>query len=230
MIPKADTRQRATFICLGDLARELSAAQGSPASSDPFIFDGDIVNEQGNSRSANLPEVSKAKTGFQRHEGKSLDRNAWELATFGDPEQGQGKRKRSKPVNHGPRTRTYMESHGYDVVKLEKMVVLPSGFAFKCDYLGLWDFEGNKPGYPRLLVQVCGKSGLSDHRRKLCSDEKAWDNKKPRIDNLRFCLSQGWTCVLLAWEKEDSGRYKPIYEVITEETIEKVLDRRRKSA
>lgn len=222
---RSDNRQRASFINLGDLARELSAAQD-----DPFIFDGDIVNEQGNSKSANMPEVSKAKTGFQRHEGKSLDRNAWELATFGDPEQGQGKRKRAKPVNHGPRTRAYMESRGYDVVKLEKMVVLPSGFAFKCDYLGLWDFEGNKPGHPRLLVQVCGKSGLSEHRRKLCSDEKAWDNKRPRLTNLRFCLSQGWTCVLLAWEKEDSGRYKPIYEVITEETIEKVLERRRKSA
>jgi hypothetical protein len=194
---------------------------------DPFYDpETDELLENGNVRSKDLPKPVK-RAGFQRHEAKSVTVNAWELAEYGDPEKGKGKTKRAKQVNHGPRTRAYLEAHGYTVSKVEKMVVGRGGYAFKVDYLGLWDFEGLKAGHPRLLVQVCGKSGVSAHRRKLCSNELAQDNQRPRIENLRFCLAQGWCCVLLSWEKQENGRYKPTYEIITQRTIDKVLEKRR---
>lgn len=220
-----NTQAHARGLSAGDHAAKERAQEV-----DPFYDEStDDLLENGNVRSRDLPKPTKAK-GFQRHAGKEITVNAWELAEYGDPEKGGGKRKRSKPVSHMKRTRAYLEGHGYSVVTVERMVVGAGGFAFKADYLGLWDMEGNKPGHPRLLVQVCGKSGLSEHRRKLCSDEKAWDNKKPRIDNLRFCLAQGWCCILLAWEKQENGRYKPIHEIITQRTIDDVLRRRRDKA
>lgn len=195
---------------------------------DPFFdpaTDEDVGN--GNSRPKERLVIKK-KPGFQRHTGKSSEVNAWELAEYGDPEKGGGKAKRSKPVSHTARARKFLESFGYSVVHVERMVVGAGGFAFKADYLGLWDMEGNKEGHPRLLVQICGKSGLNEHRRKLCSSEIAWDNKKPRIENLRFCLAQGWCCALLSFEKMPNGRYDARYEIVTQRTIDQVLARKRK--
>lgn len=190
---------------------------------DPFAHIPDAPHTTATTR-------SNPKGGYRRGTSKTPLQNLYEFAFNGDPEKG-GKRAKTKckTVSHDARARKVMEDMGYTVTRLEKRIATPAGFVFKQDYLGLWDYEGLKPGSPRLLVQVCGDSGKSVHRRKMCSDEKAGDNKRPRIENLRYCIDHGWECVLMSFRKLPNGHYAPTLEKITHETIEKVIARRKKA-
>lgn len=187
---------------------------------DPFAKFADDIKTQ----------VSKPKGYWQRpRDAQSLADNVQGLIDHGDPERGAtGRTARKKPVDHNARSRKYLESCGYAVTRLESWRTLGSGFSCKVDYLGLWDFEGLKSGHPRMLVQVCGKTGKSAHLRKMCSDSRALDNRRPRIENLRYCLAQGWRCVLLIWTANDKGRYESEIVKITTEMVDEALARKRK--
>lgn len=158
---------------------------------------------------------------------EDLEQGLHDVITYGDPEKGGGKPKRKKPVDHNKRSREYIEKAGYRANRLEKWQTLGSGFSCKIDYLGLWDFEGLKDGQPRLLVQVCGKTGKSAHLREMTSTKIAFDNKRPKIDNLRYCLAQGWRCYLLIWTAGANGRYSAELIKITSALVAECVARKR---
>jgi len=198
-------------------------------SEDPFIFEGDTVLENGNSKSGDLPPVKK-QAGFQKFTGtKSWDENLREFLESGDPEKSAGKKRKPK-VSHHKRAVAYLEGLGYQVAKVERWVTLPSGFAFKCDFLGLFDYMCTKKGQT-LYVQLCGgEKDQKAHLRNMCSDKPAPDNRKPRIVNLRNTLDSGAWVALLGFEKQENGRYLPVPKKITPRDVEECLARKRKKA
>lgn len=197
---------------------------------DPFVYEGDTILPNGNTRPSDLPAPKKT-AGFQKFNGsgKSWAANLREFMESGDPEKG-GKGTRKAKVSHHKRAVTYLEGLGYQVAKVEKWVTLPSGFAFKCDFLGLFDYMCTKKGQT-LYVQLCGNANdQKAHLRKMCSDTPAPDNRKPRITNLRNTLESGAWVALLGFEKQANGRYLPVPRKITVRDVEDCLARKRKGA
>jgi hypothetical protein len=159
--------------------------------------------------------------------GKSLADNLAQRLECGLPEDGEGIRKRPRPVDHHKRSRAYFEARGWTVNKLEHWVQGRNGVSWNQDYLGLFDIEATKDGEPRVLVQICGRTGKSAHLRTMCSSKPAQDNRKPRIANLRYALGQGWKCYLLIWTKNKAGRYDPELFRITPEIVAATVARQR---
>lgn len=205
-------------------------------SDDPFITQSSQVLENGNSRPLDLPPTIRRKGFWQSpRDSKSLDQNLGELMEYGDSDKGEGRKKRAKPVDHNARTRELIELFGYAATKEETWRTFPSGFSCKVDKFGLWDWSAIKPGKPVLYVQVVtGDNGLKVHLRAMTSDKKALDNRKAKIDNLRWCLSQGYNCVIVVWSKQPNGRWKgdepksPRIVKITSALVDEVVGRKRK--
>ncbi len=208
--------------------------------SDPFLnpvlFGESVVDDQGNSRPANLPPA-KSKSGFWQapRDALSLDQNVNEFIDHGDPERGAGKKKRPKPVDHNTRTRELIEKWGYAGTKEETWRQFPSGFSCKVDKYGLWDWSGAKNGRPLLYVQVVtGENGLKTHLREMTSDKKALDNRKPKVSNLLWCLEQGYSLAVVVWTKQPNGRWSgdqpesPRVVKITRELVDQYISRKRK--
>lgn len=175
-----------------------------------------------------LPPPTSRKGYYKpRTDGKTLEGDLDQLGRDGDPEVTGRATKRAKAVCHNARSRKYLEKAGYRVTRLEQWRNLKSGFSCKVDYLGLFDFEGLRDGQPRLLVQVCGSSGVGSHLRMMTSDKKAMDNQRPRLENLLHCLNQGWKCRLLVWTKQSNGRYEPSIVKVDREMVDTYVARKR---
>jgi hypothetical protein len=194
---------------------------------DPFIFDGDTILENGNSKSANLPTTQK-KPGFQQFTPVDRSKTAleagWELNALGTPEEGKGKKKRQKQASHKARAIAYLEGLGYRVEWVEIWVTRPDGFRFKQDWRGWVDIRGWHKTLPELRVNVCGdKADRAAHLRKFCNDKNI---KRFREDvenpNIR--------CALLGFEMQPNKRYLAVPQRIKPEDIEGVLGRRRKKS
>lgn len=178
---------------------------------------------------AALPRTKKK--GFQQapRENKSLDQNLFDRIDLGLPEDGAGKKKRAKPVDHNPRMRKILEEKGYAATKKETWRTFPSGFSCKVDYHGLWDWEGTKYGVPPIYLQgVTGDHGMKTHLREMTSDKKALDNRKAKIDNLRWHIAQGHYCAFAVFDKQDNGRWAHRIVRITTAMIDETVSRKRK--
>ncbi len=112
-------------------------------------------------------------------------------------------KKRKAKVDHRERTRKLLEGYGYSVSLVESHIRLRTGVVITSDLMGLWDYACTKQGQPIMYVQICGNpKDVQAHLRAMTGDKKALDNKKPRIQNLRDCLSSGNRCVIISWEKQ----------------------------
>lgn len=177
-----------------------------------------------------VPKPSGNPKGFgvQVRAPKSLADNLDELLAGGDPEMGGDYRKKAKPINHNARTAKFLADAGWAVTKIEKWQTLRSGFAVKIDYHGLFDFQSFKAGQPELYVQACSAQGKAQHLRDMTSTKPAFDNKKPKIDNLRWHLAQGHKVALVAWTKLPNGRYEAEVVKVTAALVDQICARKRK--
>lgn len=192
---------------------------------DPFIFDGDEVLNNGNSRSGSLPDV-KSKPGFQAFtpKSRSFEQSARDFEEYGDPEQTGKGRQRRKKVSHKERAIEYLESLGWTVTWCEKFVIGESGFGFHQDFRGMWDARCFKDGHPELRVNVCGnKADRAAHIRKFCA-EKTIKLFREDLTNPKVC------CALLGFEMQTNGRYKAEPQRLTIRDLELCVGRRRKIA
>lgn len=173
---------------------------------------------------AALPPATRSK-GYRQPQAQTADYYAATAA--GDPEHGEGRRKRPRPVDHNARIKKFLEDKGFAATKMETWRRMRGGMQLKVDYMGLWDWEGIKAGEPRILLQGCTESNWQSHLRAMTDTKKAFDNKKPKIDNLRWSIDNAW-CGLIIFKKEPNGRYTSRVLRITHGLVEEYLSRKRR--
>lgn len=197
--------------------------------SNPFIGEGDVVLENGNSKSPELSRPKPKRPGFKAFDrrSKSLQEQMAEREDFGLPEDGAGKKKRKKKVSHKARAIKYLEDQGWMVMWVEKFVVSAAGYGFHQDFRGMWDARCQMAGQPELRVNVCGgQKDRLNHIRKFCCP-KLIKRFREDLENTKVI------CALLGFEPVQKGksvRYEPVFQRLTIRDLEQCLARRRKAA
>jgi len=170
--------------------------------------------------------------GVQVRKPKSLNEMLGERLEYGLPEDGEGKTgKKVKAPCHNARTFKYLQDRGLTPTKEEHWVLLRNGFGIKVDKYGLFDFSFRDPDPSKPLgyVQsVTGEKGLQVHMRNMTSNKIAFDNKRPRLENLLWCLDQGYYIGILVFDKAPNGRNWDKRMVrVTREMVQGYLGRKR---
>lgn len=183
---------------------------------------------------ASAPGTLAGVSGFIKPT-KTAQEDVQKFIDFGDPEKEDpnfDRLTRKSQVDHNERTRNHWEADGWHCDRVDGWMSKGQGVFVKKDFLGLFDCVASKPGKKLVLIQICSadKKAISKHLAAMCSDKPAPDNKKPRLENLRWMMGCGFVCCLHAWSQPGGFGSKWAGEVIiiTEEMIEGVISRRRK--
>lgn len=203
-------------------AKRSSVPEESSADHDPFEALAEPVPK---------PSGTK-KFGHLVRAPKDFAQQLGELMEYGDPEMGGGRPKRTKPPDHNARTFAYLRERGLVPTREEHWVTLRNGQGIKVDKYGLWDFSFRDPDPDKPIgyVQaVTGEKGLQVHMRNMTSSRPAFDNKRPRLENLLWCLAQGYYLGILVFERHPNGRNWDKRMVrVTREMVDGYLARKRK--
>lgn len=196
---------------------------------DLFVFDGDTVLPNGNS------------IGKGVHKATPME----DFENFGqDLSKATGKAKR-KVANHHERTRNWATRQGWLYSPCEMKDIYFDGKMSregkKHDLFGIADAICVDSVHRQvILLQIVSTSinkakgsSRNDHLRKMCSEAIETKTKRSYLANLRSCLNAGIRVVILDWEQREkvgSQEWFPVVSEVTHEVINRVLERRRKSA
>lgn len=196
---------------------------------DPFLSEGDVVNELGNSRSRAVVEMKTTKEfGMRKSEPKKgLLEGLWSAQDDGAGET-RATRAKVRPVSHMNRAKDFFKAQGWEVLIVETWKVSRGGAQYRCDKWGIFDLELTKVGM-KGYAQVCGKhADRLEHLRKMTSSKKAPDNRRPRLTNLVNTLLRGELVYIIGFEIQENGRYAPVLWEVTAEMVAEALGRKRK--
>lgn len=196
---------------------------------DPFLSEGDVVNELGNSRSRAVVEMKTTKEfGMRKAEPKKgLLEGLWSAQDDGAGET-RATRARAKPVSHMNRAKDFFNAQGWEVLIVETWKVSRGGAQYRCDKWGIFDLELTQTGR-KAYAQVCGAhADRLEHLRKMTSSKKAPDNRRPRLTNLVNTLLRGDLVYIIGFEIQENGRYSHVLWEVTAEMVADALARKRK--
>jgi hypothetical protein len=111
------------------------------------------------------------------------------------------KRKSSKAYFNSQTVKIW-EEKGYWVESLQTWASVNGAMVSK-DFCGCFDYEATKVGYPRVFIQVCAKSRVRDHLRKMLGDDE-YKSGKTRRAAVNHFLAMGCE-IYIQWFEQPAG-------------------------
>ena len=135
--------------------------------------------------------------------------------------QDKSTRKKKQP-DHTKRTTEYWEARGWRCDKLESWQNVNSSWVRK-DFLGFADFLITKKGQMPGLLQICSKSSVRPHLRKMLGNDEI-KGGETRRSAFNYYLSLGWSISIQWWDQPSGhgGKWETGVEDVTQSVIDDI--------
>ena len=141
---------------------------------------------------------------------------------------GSGASKRKKQTDHSKRVSDYWQALGYRVDKLESWQNV-NGMWVRKDFIGCIDYMLTLPDHNPVLLQVCAKSDVRGHLRKMLGDSevKGGETRRHALDWFR--VDMGWNIALQYFDQPagHGGKWETGVEWLTPQLVSDIDSGRR---